>query len=195
MGLEERLSTSKRKTISDTVSVFVSNTVPGVVLDLFTGLNFSGIVTTRITSGGINLASSAYYGRKRDELYEKIGDCVTEPKPLGNKVRNYVSYLVRGLGMLTGSTMDGSLETDYLFDYSKFRRTTVEMITFNVIQVPLYAVAVAAGSFFSEGYVDLEKVAEGSAYLAAVSPVAAPILGWSMDRGRRLVKVQEAREK
>ena len=86
--------------------------------------------------------------------------------------------------------MEGYSEmVNYLFNSKRIRKWTVEMVAFNTLQVPFYALAVGAGSFFSEGYINPEKIIDGGLYLAAVSPVTAPLLGWSMNRVRNRMGV------
>jgi len=76
----------------------------------------------------------------------------------------------------------------------KVRKTLVDLLAFNTFQVPFYAGLVAVGSLVSEGRVDMEKVKHGAAYVAAISPLISPTLGWYLDRCRRLFGVKSAAE-
>lgn len=66
------------------------------------------------------------------------------------------------------------------------RKGLVDLLSFNSFQVPIYASAIAISSLFSEGKVDFEKVSDGSAYLASISPLIAPTLGWWANCFRRM---------
>lgn len=76
----------------------------------------------------------------------------------------------------------------------RVRKTLADLLAFNTFQVPVYAAAVAIGSFASEGKVDFDKVAHGATYLAAVSPFIGPILGLFMDGFRKVFGVKSAAE-
>lgn len=77
---------------------------------------------------------------------------------------------------------------------SKLRKSLVDLLAFNTFQVPIYATAVAIGSLFSEGKVDIKKVQNGAVYLATISPFIGPTLGWYMDGCRKLFGVKSAAE-
>lgn len=79
-------------------------------------------------------------------------------------------------------------------DSSKKRKTLSDLLAFNTFQVPIYATAVAAGSLVSEGKVDWNKVARGSAYLAAISPFIGPTLGIYTDWFRKRFGIKSAAE-
>lgn len=76
----------------------------------------------------------------------------------------------------------------------QLRRTLVDLLAFNTFQVPIYATSVAVASLVSEGKVDMEKVQSGATYLAAISPLIGPTMGWYMDGLRKLFKVKPAAE-
>ena len=77
---------------------------------------------------------------------------------------------------------------------SWLRKRAVDLLVFNAIQVPIYASAVALASFFNEGEINLEKVKNGSIYLASVSPVIGPTMNIWMDVFRRLFGIKSAAE-
>ena len=54
---------------ADTLSGVLVTTIGGSVLDFSTGLNFIGILASRASAAGINLATSAPYGMWRNYLY------------------------------------------------------------------------------------------------------------------------------
>jgi len=76
----------------------------------------------------------------------------------------------------------------------KIRKTLVDLLAFNTFQVPIYAAAVAIGSYVSEGKVDMEKVQNGATYLATISPLIGPTMGWYMDGFRKLFGIKSAAE-
>lgn len=76
----------------------------------------------------------------------------------------------------------------------KVRKTLVDLLAFNTFQVPVYAAAVAIGSFLSEGKVNWDKVQDGATYLATISPFIGPTMGWYLDHFRRLFGVKSAAE-
>ncbi len=77
---------------------------------------------------------------------------------------------------------------------SKTRKTLADLLAFNTFQVPIYATAVAIGSLVSEGEVNLGKVTDGAKYLAMISPLIGPTLGWYTDGVRKLFNVKSAAE-
>ncbi|MBU2406555.1 MAG: L-alanine exporter AlaE, partial [Nanoarchaeota archaeon] len=77
----------------------------------------------------------------------------------------------------------------------KIRRGLVDLLAFNTFQVPVYATAVAVGSYLSEGEVNWEKVQQGTEYLACISPLIGPTMGWYMDGFRNLFGVKTAPQK
>ena len=70
--------------------------------------------------------------------------------------------------------------------------TVADLIAFNTFQVPLYGIGLAVGSFISEGHVNMEKVWTGMSFLASISPLIAPTLGWYTDGLRKLFIVKGA---
>lgn len=81
-------------------------------------------------------------------------------------------------------------------DKSKnIRKYLIDLISFNTFQVPVYATAVGVASLISEGHVDMEKVGHGAAYIAAISPLIGPTMGWYMDKLRKVFGVKSAPEK
>ena len=76
----------------------------------------------------------------------------------------------------------------------KLRKTLIDLLAFNTFQVPIYATAVTVGSLVSEGKIDMEKIKHGSTYLATISPLIGPTLGWTMDGCRKLFGVKSAAE-
>ena len=77
----------------------------------------------------------------------------------------------------------------------KIKKTIVDLLAFNTVQVPIYATAIAVGGLISEGKIDWEKVQDGSTYLATISPLVGPTMGWYMDRFRKLFGIKSATEK
>jgi hypothetical protein len=77
---------------------------------------------------------------------------------------------------------------------SKIKKSLNELLAFNTFQVPIYASALAVGSYISEGEVNFEKVINGSKNLAIISPVIGPVMGWYMDKVRKLFNVEPAAE-
>ncbi len=78
---------------------------------------------------------------------------------------------------------------------AKIRKSLVDLLAFNTFQVPVYGTAVAIGSFISEGKVDWEKVKNGCEYIAIISPLIAPTMGWYLDGLRKVFKIKPAFEK
>ncbi len=76
----------------------------------------------------------------------------------------------------------------------KLRKTLVDLLAFNTFQVPIYAAAVAIGSYVSEGKADMEKVQNGAVYLATISPLIGPTMGWFMDGFRKVFRLKSAAE-
>ncbi|MBN1377220.1 L-alanine exporter AlaE [Candidatus Woesearchaeota archaeon] len=74
------------------------------------------------------------------------------------------------------------------------RKRLVDLLAFNTFQVPIYSVAIAIGSYVSEGKVDMEKVKNGATYLATISSLIGPTMGWYMDCFRKLFGVNSAAE-
>jgi len=90
---------------------------------------------------------------------------------------------------------------DYVFEKTNtrsecgtVRKSVVELIAFNTFQVPIYAVGIMIGTFVSEGEVNWATVQEGSEYLAMISPLIGPTMGWYMDGFRRMCGVKSAAE-
>ena len=79
-------------------------------------------------------------------------------------------------------------------DSGVVRKTVADLLAFNTFQVPVYAAAISVGSLVSEGKVDLQKVQDGSMYLAAISPLIGPSMGWYMDKFRGAFGVKSAAE-
>ncbi len=79
-------------------------------------------------------------------------------------------------------------------DSSKLRKTLTDLLAFNTFQVPIYAIAVAAGSLASDGEIDYEKVANGARNLALISPLIGPTMGMWMDFLRKRFNVKSAAE-
>lgn len=77
----------------------------------------------------------------------------------------------------------------------KTKNILVDLFAFNSFQVPVYATAIAIGSYVSEGEVNLEKVKDGAEYLAIVSPAIGPTMGLWMDSTRKIFKLKSASEK
>ena len=105
-----------------------------------------------------------------------------------------------GLNLLTGALY--GMWRDLAFRVTKTtkdsngtRKYLTDLLAFNTFQVPVYAAAVAVGSFFSEGKVNWEKVQHGAEYLALISPFIGPTMGWYMDRVRQVFDVKTAPEK
>ncbi|MBW2999674.1 L-alanine exporter AlaE [Candidatus Woesearchaeota archaeon] len=76
----------------------------------------------------------------------------------------------------------------------KIRKTLADLLAFNTFQVPIYATALTVASLVSEGKVDWEKVRDGATYLATISPLIAPTMGWYMDGFRKVFGVKSAAE-
>ncbi len=77
----------------------------------------------------------------------------------------------------------------------RVRKTLTDLVAFNTFQVPIYATAIAIGSYVQDGYVDWEKVKEGAKNLAVISPLIGPTMGWYMDRFRGTFGLASAPEK
>jgi hypothetical protein len=77
-------------------------------------------------------------------------------------------------------------------DSSRVRKTLLDLVSYNTFRLPMYGVAIAIGSFSSEGKVDMEKVQNGVTYLAALSPIIGPTLGLYMNFCRKIVGVNSA---
>jgi hypothetical protein len=75
---------------------------------------------------------------------------------------------------------------------SKPRQFLTDLLAFNTFQVPLYSSILSVASYVSEGKIDFEKVKDGSIYLATISPLIGPTMGWYMDKFRKLVGVKSA---
>jgi len=78
---------------------------------------------------------------------------------------------------------------------SKIRKSLADLLAFNTFQVPIYSSAVAIGSLISEGKIDWQKVEKGAAYIALISPLIAPTLGYYMDGLRKVFRLKSAPEK
>lgn len=81
----------------------------------------------------------------------------------------------------------------------KVRKTIVDLLAFNTFQVPVYTTAVTIGSFISnllqgEVKLDWNKVQDGATYLATISPIIGPTMGFYLDYFRRLFGVRSAAE-
>jgi hypothetical protein len=74
----------------------------------------------------------------------------------------------------------------------RVRKTLADLLAFNTFQVPIYGVAVATGSLFSEGEVNFDKVQSGMTYLAMISPLISPVMGLFMDGARRIFGINTA---
>lgn len=105
-----------------------------------------------------------------------------------------------GINAVTGRPY--GLWRDYVFEKmrttdesGRIQRGVVELVAFNTFQVPIYAVGVMIGTFVSEGEVNWTKVKEGSEYLAMISPLIGPTMGWYMDGFRRMGGVKSAAER
>jgi len=75
---------------------------------------------------------------------------------------------------------------------TQFRKTLIDLLAFNTFQIPIYMLALTAGSIVSEGDVNLNKILKGASYLAAISPLIAPTVGWYMDRCRNFFGINSA---
>ena len=76
----------------------------------------------------------------------------------------------------------------------KVRKTFADLLAFNIFQIPIYGVAIVIGSLISEGRVNWEKVRYGTTYLATISPLIGPTMGYYMDIFRKLFGVKSAAE-
>ena len=62
-------------------------------------------------------------------------------------------------------------------------------------QLAIYASSAAVSTWLFEGEVNLEKVRDGTIYLAAISPALAPSLGFYLDKFRKTFGLKSASEK
>ena len=74
------------------------------------------------------------------------------------------------------------------------RRYLAEVTSFNTIQTEIYGATMAIASLIEKGYIDLEKVANGSCKLAIASLVTAPLAGSGMDIVRKFFGLKPASE-
>lgn len=148
-------------------------------------------------------------GSKKEFLVDTLGN-VSYSLVVGSLL-DYVSGL-RGLGIVTSRTYATGVNTttgglygkwrNFVFKVTKtsdssnkLKKYLVDLLAFNTAQVPIYASAVALGSFVSEGKVDLEKVTNGARNLAIISPLIGPTMGWYMDIIRKCFGLKSAAEK
>ncbi len=96
-----------------------------------------------------------------------------------------------GMNAITGRPY--GLWRDYVFEKTntkeestRLRKSAIDLIAFNTFQLPVYATAIAIGSYISEGKINLGKVKNGIEYLAIISPLIGPTLGWYMDVFRKI---------
>ena len=147
---------SIKEKVVDTVGNITYSLMVGSALDYCSGLNCSGIITSRASATAMNAATGAPYGMWRNLLYR-----VTKTDEKSGAVRKFI----------------------------------LDLVAFNSFQLPIYAIAIGAGSRFSEGEVNWEKVRAGAEYLAMISPIIGPTLGWYMDGIRKLFGMRSASQK
>ena len=78
--------------------------------------------------------------------------------------------------------------------HGKVRQTLVDLLAFNTFQTPLYAILVGIGSKVSEGNINWDKMGNGALYLAMISPLIGPTMGWFMDGVRKIFRAKTAAE-
>ena len=78
---------------------------------------------------------------------------------------------------------------------SRIQKGLVVWLALTTFQLPIYCTAIAAGCLFSEGKVDWNKVQDGATYIATISPLIGPTLGWYQDFCRRRWELKSAAEK
>lgn len=120
----------------------------------------------------------------------------------GLNLQGIIASRTSGIGMNAITGPPYGMWRDFVFSVTKtnsnsspMKKYFADLLAFNTVQVPLYGCLVAIGSYISEGEVKWDKVMHGAAYLAMISPIIGPTMGWYMDKCRKMFGVKSSQEK
>jgi len=192
LGLEsivEDSEISKKKIVLvDTGGNITYSLVVGSFLDYYTGLHtLAGIAASRLSATGMNIATGSPYGLWREKCFDWTKTEEEERSVFKELKESYINIRYN-----EGDCRE--LKKPLKILIRKARKTTIDLTAFNTFQIPIYAIAVAIGSFVSEGEINLEKIENGARNLAVFSPLVGPTLGWYMDWCRKLFGIKSAVE-
>lgn len=106
------------------------------------------------------------------------------------------SSIARGQGITVNFLFGGAYGKyrDFISEKLKVKKTRKyfrEFIAYNTFQIPLYASQIMLATFVRNGEIDFDKVINGSRVVALASIVAAPLLGFYMDKCRKCLNSSE----
>jgi hypothetical protein len=179
----------------DTLGTISYSLITGSLLDYASGLNLQGIISSRVYGTAMNFPTAAPYGKWRNFWHRKT-NYLKENTRIKKALETILFVGSSSLAHLTGNSSEGFFRVaNELVSTNKIQDSIVDLLAFNTFQTPLYASAIAIGSFFSDGSVDLEKVRKGTEYLLSISPLLAPTLGLYLDGLRKIFNLKSAPEK
>lgn len=161
--------------------------IVGTALDYFAGLNPTGIIISRAYGTGMNFVTGGPYGYWREKWFDWT-KTKEEDRSIFKSLKNAYSKIK------DNQENWRKLKEPLTIFGRKAKKTVVDLGAFNTFQVPIYASAIAIGTFLSEGRVDLEKVKDGSRNLAMISPLIGPTMGTYIDFFRKSFNVKSAAE-
>lgn len=180
---KESKSWTKEKVVYTMANISYS-LITGTALDFYSGLSPFGVLCSRTYATGINSLTGALYENWRNYVFRKK-DKILNSKP--------IQYLKE---MISKTRLGKLAEKNWIRKtINATPNIAADLFAFNTMQVPIYASAIALGTFISEGKINWESVQNGAENLAKISPIIGPTMGWYNDRFRKFFGVQTAEEK
>lgn len=182
--IEEILNKENKSWTKENVVYTVGNVtyslITGTALDFYSGLTPFGVLCSRTYATGINSLTGALYENWRNYVFRKK-DEILNSKP--------IQYLKEKIS----KTRLSKLGEKKIIRAAP--NVVANLFAFNTMQVPIYATAIALGTFISEGEINWQKVQNGAESLVKISPLIGPTMGWYNDIFRKMFGVKSAQEK
>ncbi len=161
----------------------------GSLLDYSAGLDMGGIVVSRASATGLNFLTGTLYGWWREQVFKATR--WVEDSAL---FREYVADPITSSTLYTRAREKTLQCFPFLEGRHYVRDALADLLAFNSFQVPVYATALAIGSYVSDGQIDWQKVSAGSLHLAEISWLIGPTMGMYMNLFRKMFGIKSAAE-
>ncbi|VVB56578.1 L-alanine exporter AlaE [uncultured archaeon] len=186
---------------ADTMSNITFSIPTGIVLDLITGLNLAGIISSRTSGSLTNFFTGGAFGWWREFTYRWMKGLYGTWKDLTRPVRRWIHKEAQKLAAHLRSAPAPSqdeLHANWVKadkEAKPWRRVLIsDLVAFDTFQTIVYAAVVAVASRLSEGQVNVQKIKHGVEVILLASPILGPGMGWFMDRFREWFKIEPASE-